>query len=114
MPCSATGGLLDGVAGASHLRPLMGVLLAVHAFVPVAALHAGLVAADHPLAKTAKFADRREQVLAGNERGLRLVATTGSLPRSGSASSAGSPGCTAHWWRGCPGPTSTRTRFRRV
>lgn len=55
------------------LRPLLGVLLAVHAFVPVAALHQGLVAADHPLSKTAKFAERRAQVLAGNERGLELL-----------------------------------------
>jgi HEXXH motif-containing protein len=55
------------------LRPLMGVLLAVHAFVPVAALHAGLIAADHPLTRTPQFAARRQQVLAGNARGLALV-----------------------------------------
>ena len=59
------------------LRPLIGVLLAVHAFVPVAALHARLAALDHPLATTARFAERRAQVLAGNARGLELVATLG-------------------------------------
>lgn len=55
------------------LRPLMGVLLAVHAFVPVAALHHGLAAADHPIARTGRFAERRAQVLAGNARGLAIV-----------------------------------------
>lgn len=59
------------------LRPLMGVLLAVHAFVPVAALHARLAAADHPLARTARFDLRRREVLAGNARGLALVEDQG-------------------------------------
>ena len=55
------------------LRPLAGVLLAVHAFVPVAVLHARLAAMDHPLAQTDDdaFAMRRAAVLVGNERGLR-------------------------------------------
>jgi HEXXH motif-containing protein len=55
------------------LRPLSGVLLAVHAFVPVAALHLRLVELDHPIAETPEFDARRRQVLAGNDRGLRLV-----------------------------------------
>jgi HEXXH motif-containing protein len=59
------------------LRPLHGVLLAVHAFVPVAALHLGLARADHPAARTDRFAIRRTQVLAGNARGLALVQTHG-------------------------------------
>ena len=59
------------------LRPLMGVLLAVHAFVPVAALHARLAATDHPLARTARFDLRRREVLAGNARGLALVEDQG-------------------------------------
>jgi HEXXH motif-containing protein len=59
------------------LRPLMGVLLAVHAFVPVAALHRGLLDADHPLTKAARFEERRQQVLAGNARGLALVQAHG-------------------------------------
>ena len=55
------------------LRPLLGVLLAVHAFVPVAALHHGLAVADHPSARTDRFAERRAQVLAGNARGLAIL-----------------------------------------
>lgn len=55
------------------LRPLMGVLLAVHAFVPVAALHAGLAELDHPITHTARFAQRRAEVLASNQRGLDVL-----------------------------------------
>lgn len=55
------------------LRPLSGVLLAVHAFVPVAALHLRLAELDHPIAQTPEFAERRAQVLAGNARGLGIV-----------------------------------------
>jgi HEXXH motif-containing protein len=55
------------------LRPVMGVLLAVHAFVPVAALHHGLQAADHAVSRTAQFALRRDAVLAGNARGLAIL-----------------------------------------
>jgi HEXXH motif-containing protein len=55
------------------LRPVMGVLLAIHAFIPVAALHHGLAVADHPSAKTPQFARRRREVLSGNARGLPIV-----------------------------------------
>lgn len=55
------------------LRPLSGVLLAVHAFVPVAALHLRLAELDHPITRTPEFRTRREQVLAGNTRGLAIV-----------------------------------------
>ncbi|MCB9759244.1 MAG: hypothetical protein H6739_05350 [Alphaproteobacteria bacterium] len=55
------------------LRPLMGVLLAVHAFVPVAALHAGLAAAGHPIAAGPDFARRRREVLGSNAQGLAVL-----------------------------------------
>ncbi|MGB0641194.1 MAG: aKG-HExxH-type peptide beta-hydroxylase, partial [Myxococcota bacterium] len=55
------------------LRPVMGVLLAVHAFVPVSALHHQLAAIDHPISQTRKFQDRRMQVLEGNAGGLAVV-----------------------------------------
>lgn len=55
------------------LRPLMGVLLAVHAFVPVAAMHLALAEQDHPLSRTPEFVRRRAQVLAGNEGGLQVL-----------------------------------------
>ncbi|MBO85289.1 MAG: hypothetical protein CL927_08015 [Deltaproteobacteria bacterium] len=52
------------------LRPLNGVLLAAHAFVPVAVFHARLAAAGHPLSADPMFAARRAAVLVGNQRGL--------------------------------------------
>jgi HEXXH motif-containing protein len=55
------------------LRPLWGVLLAVHAFVPVAALHLRLAELDHPLSHTDLFARRRGDVLAANRDGLATL-----------------------------------------
>jgi len=56
------------------LRPLDGVLLAVHAFIPVAALHDRMAAADHPLSKTGRFPVRRHEVLSSNARGMAVLA----------------------------------------
>lgn len=55
------------------LRPLMGVLLAVHAFVPVAVMHRELARLGHPLAQGPGFERRRAQVLASNQRGLEIL-----------------------------------------
>jgi len=55
------------------LRPLWGVLLAVHAFVPVAALHLRLAELDHPLSHTDLFARRRADVLSANRDGLATL-----------------------------------------
>ena len=55
------------------LRPVMGVLLAVHAFVPVAALHERLALLNHPVSQTPRFKERRAEVLAGNAGGLDVV-----------------------------------------
>ncbi|HMV67762.1 MAG TPA: HEXXH motif-containing putative peptide modification protein [Myxococcota bacterium] len=55
------------------LRPLWGVLLAVHAFVPVAAMHYRLAALDHPVTQTERFPRRRAEVIAGNHRGMEIV-----------------------------------------
>ena len=64
------------------LRPLNGVLLAAHAFVPVAALHARLAAAGHPISETPIFARRREEVLESNRQGLAtLDALAAPTPR---------------------------------
>ena len=52
------------------LRPLRGVLMAVHAFVPVAALHLQLATIGHPLAASPTFRERREQVLSSNSTGI--------------------------------------------
>ena len=55
------------------LRPLLGVLLAVHAFVPVSVMHRELALGGHPLAAEAGFDRRRAQVLASNLRGLEIL-----------------------------------------
>lgn len=52
------------------LRPLVGVLLAVHAFIPVAALHHALAP---ELEGDRSFGERRAQVLASNTRGLGIL-----------------------------------------
>jgi len=59
------------------LRPLSGVLLAVHAFVPVAAMHLRLAEIDHPLARTPEGIARRREVVVGNERGLATLRELG-------------------------------------
>lgn len=55
------------------LRPLWGVLLAVHAFVPVSALHHRLAELDHPITRSERFPRRRAEVLAGNNTGMTAV-----------------------------------------
>lgn len=59
------------------LRPLSGVLLAVHAFVPVAALHLALFESGHPLAQGPVFERRRAEVLAANAHGLATLRELG-------------------------------------
>jgi len=65
------------------LRPLMGVLLAAHAFVPVGALHHTLQAADHPIASTERFGRRRAEVRDGNARALAILDDLGEPTRVG-------------------------------
>jgi len=55
------------------LRPLHGVLLAVHAFVPVSALHLRLAELGHPLSRTAAFERRQAEVLNVNTAGLKTL-----------------------------------------
>lgn len=59
------------------LRPLAGVLLAVHAFVPVAALHRRLEELGHPLAAGPEFSRRRREVHGANEHGLATLRELG-------------------------------------
>lgn len=54
-------------------RPLWGVLLAVHAFVPVAELYRRLDTAAHPLAQAPGFRERWRAIIAGNGSGLRTL-----------------------------------------
>lgn len=54
-------------------RPLHGVLLAVHAFVPVARLYEAMLAADDPLTRHPSFAARFAQIVAGNHEGTEVL-----------------------------------------
>lgn len=55
------------------LRPLWGVLLAVHAFVPVSMMHKRLADMGHPCTEGPRFPRRRHEVLVGNRRGMDAV-----------------------------------------
>ncbi len=71
------------------LRPLMGVLLAAHAFVPVAAMHLQLAAADHPASRDSWFARRRAHVLEANHEAMTTLARLGDFTATGRALFAG-------------------------
>jgi HEXXH motif-containing protein len=51
-------------------RPLHGVLLAVHAFLPVAELYLRMRDASDPLATSPRFVDRLHKIVRGNHEGL--------------------------------------------
>ena len=55
------------------LRPLHGVLLAVHAFLPVARLYEAMIARAHPLTAHASFRARLAQIVAINREGASVV-----------------------------------------
>jgi HEXXH motif-containing protein len=55
------------------LRPLWGVLLAVHAFVPVSALHHVMAETGHSLTEDDWFRRRRAQVIQGNANGIKTL-----------------------------------------
>lgn len=55
------------------LRPLRGVLLAVHAFLPVARLYERMVEADHPLARHPYFRERFARIRAINREGASVI-----------------------------------------
>jgi HEXXH motif-containing protein len=54
-------------------RPLHGILLAVHAFVPVARLYETMLEARHPLSASDGFERRLRQVVAGNHEGFATL-----------------------------------------
>jgi HEXXH motif-containing protein len=54
-------------------RPLHGVLLAVHAFLPVARLYERMLEAGHPLAEAPGFRERFLQIVASNHEGTQVI-----------------------------------------
>lgn len=54
-------------------RPLHGILLAVHAFVPVARLYERMIDERDPLAESPRFRARFAQIVAGNREGMDVL-----------------------------------------
>lgn len=54
-------------------RPLHGVVLAVHAFLPIARLYQDMLGADHPLAKSGYFRQRFREIIHINREGAATV-----------------------------------------
>jgi HEXXH motif-containing protein len=54
-------------------RPLHGVLLAVHAFLPVARLYERMLADSHPLSTTPDFRRRWSTIIAGNHEAAQVL-----------------------------------------
>ena len=61
-------------------RPLHGVLLAVHAFVPVARLYEAMREADDPLSRNPHFEARFAKIVAGNHEGMEVLAHADPTP----------------------------------
>jgi len=66
-------------------RPLHGVLLAVHAFIPVARLYEAMREANDPLAQHPGFESRFKQIVAGNHEGIEVLAAHGQPTPAGRA-----------------------------
>ncbi len=54
-------------------RPIFGVLLAVHAFLPVAALYRRMIESGDERAQSASFSARYERIVRGNREGTELL-----------------------------------------
>ncbi len=55
------------------LRPLHGIMLAVHAFIPVARLYERMLEAGHALSKHSSFEQRFQQIVKGNHEGIQTL-----------------------------------------
>lgn len=64
-------------------RPLIGILLAAHAFVPVAEFHRRLLASDDPRVDRGLVRRRLADVVAKNEEALRVLAAHAEHERAG-------------------------------
>ncbi len=64
-------------------RPLFGVLLAVHAFLPVEQMYLRMIEADHPLVKHPRFMRRRDQIRESNNAAATTVLDNGIATEMG-------------------------------
>ena len=81
--------MLNGAADWTHspvrpdLRPLDGILLAAHAFVPVALMYQRLLSSGVEVPERTRFELRYARVLAGNTNALRILRTRAQWTRAG-------------------------------
>jgi HEXXH motif-containing protein len=66
-------------------RPLWGILLAVHAFLPVAELYRRMRDAGHPLAEHSGFAARMSDIDLKNHEGMEMLRAHGQVTPAGRA-----------------------------
>ena len=66
-------------------RPLHGVLLAVHAFLPVAAFYEALIASEDPVGRRPEVRRRLAQIVAGNHEGVQVIVAHGRPTAIGAA-----------------------------
>jgi HEXXH motif-containing protein len=64
-------------------RPLWGILLAVHAFLPVAELYRRMRDAGHPLATQSGFEKRLSEIDLKNHEGMEMLRANGKLTPAG-------------------------------
>jgi HEXXH motif-containing protein len=83
--------VLDNAHSAGHAspvrpdrRPLLGVLLAAHAFIPVARLYEQMLASGDPLAGRSGFVERYHEIVAGNHDAIDTLRRLGK-PTAGGA-----------------------------
>ncbi|HYD46797.1 MAG TPA: HEXXH motif-containing putative peptide modification protein [Terriglobales bacterium] len=66
-------------------RPLWGILLAVHAFLPVAELYRRMRAAEHPLSRQKGFDERLDDIDLKNHEGMEMLRHNAQLTPAGEA-----------------------------
>ncbi len=64
-------------------RPLHGILLAVHAFVPVARLYEKMLDAEHPMSRRDGFSKRYREIVRGNHEGIMTLSTNAETTPEG-------------------------------
>lgn len=66
-------------------RPLHGILLAVHAFIPVARLYEAMLEANDPLSTHPSFRTRFDAIKAGNHEGMEVLLANADPTQAGRA-----------------------------
>lgn len=84
------------------LRPLSGVLLAAHAFLPVALIYQRIYYGGHAVPERTRFELRYARVLAGNRNAMKILARDGIFSQAGERVWAGMKALQAYTERHAP------------